>query len=80
MSRIGSKPIPLPQGVTLDRVEGGVRVKGPKGTLSEPLPAEIGLEVREGAVVFGRPDESRPNRALPPRRSIVPFAGRRARC
>ncbi len=64
MSRIGNKPIALPQGVTLDRVDGGVRVKGPKGTLTEALPEEIRFEVRDGSVVFERPDEARPKRAL----------------
>jgi len=63
MSRIGKKPIPLPSGVSVDRVEGEVRVKGPKGTLSERLPEMINLEVRDGAVVLERPDDEKQTRA-----------------
>jgi large subunit ribosomal protein L6 len=63
MSRIGKKPIPLPTGVSVDKVEGTVRVKGPKGTLSEPIPEMISLEVRDGAVVLERPDDAKQTRA-----------------
>ena len=64
MSRIGNKPIPLPQGVTLDRIDGGVRVKGPKGTLTEQLPDAISFQVNDGEIVFEKPEQSRTNRAL----------------
>jgi large subunit ribosomal protein L6 len=33
MSRIGKLPIPLPTGVTVTNISGGVKVKGPKGEL-----------------------------------------------
>jgi large subunit ribosomal protein L6 len=45
MSRIGKKPIDLPTGVKVDVQPGVVEVKGPKGTLRQPLPAGIGFEV-----------------------------------
>jgi len=64
MSRIGKKPIPVPDGVTVERTPDGVRVKGPKGTLTERLPEQIRMEVSGGNVVLERPDESKPNRAL----------------
>ena len=64
MSRVGNKPIAIPSGVTVDKIEGGVRVKGPKGTLSEQLPAAIGIEVEGGQVVFRRPEDAGPTRAL----------------
>ena len=64
MSRIGKMPIPIPDGVTVEKIEGGVRVKGPKGTLSERLPAVIDMEIADGRVVFQRPDEQKGNRAL----------------
>lgn len=63
MSRIGKKPIPIPSGVTVEKVAGGVRVKGPKGTLTEAIPEMITLEVRDGEVVLGRPDEVKQTRA-----------------
>jgi large subunit ribosomal protein L6 len=64
VSRIGNRPIPIPSGVTIDKTPDGLRVKGPKGTLSEQLPAAIGVEIEGGQVVFRRTDESGPTRAL----------------
>lgn len=45
MSRVGKKPIPVPQGVKTkigDRLE----VEGPKGKLSVPIPAGVRIEQR----------------------------------
>jgi len=64
MSRIGNKPIAIPSGVTVDKIDGGLRVKGPKGTLSEQLPRSIGVEIEGGEVVFRRSQDSGPERAL----------------
>jgi len=44
MSRIGKKPIPLPKGVTVKIDAGAVEVKGPKGTLKQPIPPGIVFE------------------------------------
>ena len=44
MSRIGKKPIPLPKGVTVTISPGAVDVKGPKGSLTQRLPAGIVFE------------------------------------
>ena len=64
MSRVGKMPIVIPSGVTVEQVEGGVRVKGPKGTLSEQLPEQIRLQIGDGRVVLERPDEKKQNRAM----------------
>jgi large subunit ribosomal protein L6 len=64
VSRIGNKPIAIPSGVTVDKIEGGLRVKGPKGMLSEQLPPAIGVEIESGQVVFRRSDDNGPARAL----------------
>jgi large subunit ribosomal protein L6 len=45
MSRIGKKPIAVPKGVKIDVHPGVVEVKGPKGSLRQPLPAGIGFEL-----------------------------------
>jgi large subunit ribosomal protein L6 len=45
MSRIGKKPIAVPKGVKIDVKPGVVEVKGPKGSLTQPLPPGIGFEV-----------------------------------
>ncbi|MGE0405252.1 MAG: 50S ribosomal protein L6 [Candidatus Korobacteraceae bacterium] len=51
MSRIGKKPIPLPQGVKAV-VEGSVvKLQGPKGSLSTRLPSGIKLEEQNGNLV-----------------------------
>ena len=58
MSRIGKKPIPLPQGVTI-KVEGNtVLVQGPKGKLDTPLPRGIKFEQRDGHIVAIRENDS----------------------
>ena len=64
MSRIGKQPVLLPDGVSVENVEGGVRVKGPKGTLTERLPQEIRVKVDSGQVVFERPDDRKQSKAL----------------
>jgi len=64
MSRIGNRPIAIPSGVTVDKVDGGLRVKGPKGTLSEQLPDTIAVEIEGGEIVFKRSANDGPNRAL----------------
>ena len=64
MSRIGKNPIPVPKGVEV-RVDGGVvNVKGPKGTLVQPLPAGIAAAVEEGKVVVSRAGDEKEARAL----------------
>ena len=44
MSRVGKKPIPLPKGVEITIGE-TIKVKGPKGTLTVPVPK--GVEARQ---------------------------------
>ena len=44
MSRIGKKPIPLPKGVTVKIAATAVEVKGPKGTLTQPIPPGVVFE------------------------------------
>lgn len=58
MSRIGRKPVTVPNGVTItvgkDNV---VSVKGPKGELKQTIDREIEVEVKEGRVIFTRPTD-----------------------
>ncbi|MCP5068814.1 MAG: 50S ribosomal protein L6 [bacterium] len=64
MSRIGNRPIALASGVSVSQKGDLVEVKGPKGTLSDRLPAEIQVDVSDGKVSLMRPDESKKVRAL----------------
>jgi large subunit ribosomal protein L6 len=58
MSRIGKKPIPLPNGVNVTVHEDAVEVKGPKGTLTQRIPRGIRFEVQGTTLVAStaRPD------------------------
>jgi large subunit ribosomal protein L6 len=64
MSRVGRKPIPVPAGVTVQVEDGVVRVKGPKGELTQVVRPEMTVEVSDGEVVVKRPSDSKPHRAL----------------
>jgi len=64
MSRVGRKPIPIPSGVSVEALDGGVRVKGPKGTLTERMPARVAVRVESGKVSVSRSDENKDTRAL----------------
>jgi large subunit ribosomal protein L6 len=50
MSRIGKKPVPLPNGVTANIDGRTVRVKGPKGELSLKLVDEVSASVAEDGI------------------------------
>ncbi len=59
MSRIGKKPIAVPQGVKI-HVEGNVvAVQGPKGKVETHLPAGVKLEHKDGQVLAVREDDSK---------------------
>jgi large subunit ribosomal protein L6 len=64
MSRIGKKPIPVPQKVTVTNDNGAVTVKGPKGELSFTLPQDITLKQEDGQLVIERANDERAQRAL----------------
>ncbi len=65
MSRIGKLPIPLPAGVEVS-IDGGnvVTVKGPKGTLTQQLDADMGLEIESDTIKVTRPTDRPRHRAL----------------
>ena len=65
MSRLGKKPIKLPQGVsTVFSPGGGVTIEGPRGRLVWVLPPVIRVQVEEGKLLVGRNDDSRRSRAM----------------
>ncbi len=64
MSRIGRKPIPLPEGVTIAIEPELVRVNGPKGELFERVARDIGVEQRDGELLVTRPTDRAEHRAL----------------
>ncbi|AFY62225.1 50S ribosomal protein L6 [Synechococcus sp. PCC 6312] len=62
MSRIGKRPIPLPDKVSLALAGQEVTVKGPKGQLSRVLPAEVEVLQEGSTILVSRRNESRPAR------------------
>lgn len=65
MSRIGKKPIDLPQGVSVDVTASNVViVKGPKGELSQAVNPDMSVVVEDGVLKVGRPTEQKRHKAL----------------
>ena len=59
MSRIGKKPISLPNAVEVT-VDGNlITVKGPKGVLTQALPEGIGVQVEDNQIQVTRPNDSK---------------------
>ena len=64
MSRIGRLPIAVPAGVTVTVSEGNlVTVKGPKGTLTQKVAAEITVKQEGNVLTVERPNDKKQNRA-----------------
>lgn len=59
MSRIGKKPIPLPQGVQIEVKEGMVEVQGPKGSLARPLLEGIEIGIADGTATCTRANDQK---------------------
>ncbi|MDY5730607.1 MAG: 50S ribosomal protein L6 [Eubacteriales bacterium] len=65
MSRIGKLPITIPAGVTVTVDENNtVKVKGPKGELSQVVNRAITLEQNDGVLTLNRPSDSKPHKAM----------------
>jgi large subunit ribosomal protein L6 len=64
MSRIGRLPIPIPDGVEV-AVDGTVvRVKGPKGELSQGVSRDLSIEREDSTLLVKRPTDRPEHRAL----------------
>ncbi|MDD5363051.1 MAG: 50S ribosomal protein L6 [Ignavibacteria bacterium] len=64
MSRIGKKPIEIPNGVKLNVNNNELSVTGPKGTLAMSLTGDIKISVNGNEVVFSRDNDLKKNKAL----------------
>jgi large subunit ribosomal protein L6 len=64
MSRIGNKPVELPEGVDVEVDGSAVTVKGSKGELNRSFNERIGFDIDKGIVEVTRPDDTRESRAL----------------
>jgi large subunit ribosomal protein L6 len=64
MSRIGKKPILIPEGVEVAVDKGRVSIKGPQGELNRVFKNNIDIVIKDGAVVLTPVKETKENSAL----------------
>jgi large subunit ribosomal protein L6 len=64
MSRIGKKPIPVPDKVKVEIKPTTVVVTGPKGSVTNPIPPGIKFEQKDKQVLALRQDDSGPQKAF----------------
>ncbi len=64
MSRIGNKPITVPQGVEVNLDGQKITVKGPKGTLEREIHNNISVKLENGVITVTRPNDQKENRSL----------------
>ena len=64
MSRIGRKPIEVPEAVTVEIAPGRVAVKGPKGELGQSFSPDMTIEQADSQVTIARPTDRGDHRAL----------------
>ena len=64
MSRIGNKPITVPQGVEV-KIDGQkITVKGPKGSLEKEFHKNMKINLEDNVITVVRPDDEPENRSL----------------
>jgi large subunit ribosomal protein L6 len=63
MSRIGKKPVAIPAGVSITVGASDVKVKGPKGELSLPVPASCKVTQENGEIIVTRAGDEKFMRA-----------------
>ena len=64
MSRIGNKPITIPEGVEVTLNDKNITVKGPKGTLSKEIHKNVNVTVEGNVISISRIDDEPANRSL----------------
>lgn len=64
MSRIGNKPITVPEGVEVKLDNKHLTVKGPKGTLEREIHKNINVSIEGNVINVTRPDDEPENRSL----------------
>lgn len=64
MSRIGKKPVVIPDGVKITQEGNFLKIKGPKGELEQQIHPNISIEIVENQVNVTRPNDSKQNKSL----------------
>jgi large subunit ribosomal protein L6 len=63
MSRIGKKPVIIPQGVKISRDKSTVKVQGPKGIMSMEMPHGVEVTISDGTIEVKTSAETRKGKA-----------------
>jgi large subunit ribosomal protein L6 len=64
MSRIGRKPVAVPDAVTVTLAPGNIAVKGPKGELTQTFSQDMKVSQEDGTILVARPTDRGEHRAL----------------
>jgi len=64
MSRVAKSPVAIPAGVEVNVASGQIVVKGPKGSLAQPIVSDVTVKVEDGNVVFAANGNSKFARAM----------------
>ena len=64
MSRIGRKPVAVPDAVTVTIAPGNIGVKGPKGELTQTYSQDMTVSQEDGTILVARPTDRGEHRAL----------------
>jgi len=64
MSRIGKNPVKIPSGVTVEKKDNTVHVKGPKGELTASFHPLIAIEIADGTITCKRSSENKLAKSL----------------
>lgn len=64
LSRIGRQPIPIPDGVQVEVLYGGVKVTGPRGAVTQRYHPEVTVKVEDGQVMVERLTERKFHHSL----------------
>ena len=64
MSRVGKKPVVIPDGVKITQDGNYLKIKGPKGELEQQIHPNINIDIVENQVNVTRPDDSKQSKSL----------------
>ena len=64
MSRIGNKPIAIPEGIEVHREGKNVIVKGPKGTIEKKIHDKMDAKLENNCIIISRPDDEKESKSL----------------
>jgi len=64
VSRIGRKPISIPQGIKVQKTDRRITVAGPKGELQAEFHPDITVDIKDNIITVARPSDVKEHRAL----------------